>query len=130
MDVGDPSNFVRILELYDNNFEKLKEHLTSYSYTDSQTRMAIKEIHKQSGYISDPHGAVGYLGLKDYLKKHPDHYGLFLETAHPVKFLDVVEQTLNLRIPLPEQIEALLRKEKQTKEIHNYAELKSFLINS
>ena len=130
MDVGDPSNFVRILELYDHNFEKLKNHLASYSYTDAQTRLAIKEIHEASGYISDPHGAVGYLGLKDYLDKHPDKYGVFLETAHPVKFLDVVEKTLNLRLTLPDQIEALIKREKQSTEISDYEDLKSFLINS
>ena len=127
MDVGDPSNFVRILELYEHDLNKLSTDLVSYSFTDQQTRQAIDEIHKMAGYISDPHGAVGYLGLKEYLSQNPDHYGVFLETAHPVKFLDVVEQTLDIKLPLPERIAAITKKDKHSIGINDYGELKSFL---
>ncbi|MDC1522909.1 threonine synthase, partial [Flavobacteriaceae bacterium] len=88
MDVGDPSNFIRILKIFGDDLDNLKETLSGYRFTDDETREALKEIYTTSGYVADPHGAVGYLGLKAYLKDHPEKYGIFLETAHPVKFLD------------------------------------------
>ncbi|MGI9546591.1 MAG: threonine synthase [Flavobacteriaceae bacterium] len=130
MDVGDPSNFVRILQLFENNYETLKKHLSSFSYTDEETRLAMKEIHSLSGYIADPHGAVGYLGLKDYLKNHPGFYGVFLETAHPVKFLDVVEETLGVKLSLPPQIAEIITKEKKAIGIGSFDDLKQFLLDS
>lgn len=130
MDVGDPSNFIRIRRLYKDNFEALKDHLSSYSFTDNKTRQAMKELYDSSGYIADPHGAVGYLGLKKYLKDHPDTYGIFLETAHPVKFLQVVEETLDLKMPLPKQISEIIKREKKSIGINSYEELKEYLLNS
>ena len=127
MDVGNPSNFVRIQELFQNNFERLRAYLTSYSFTDDETRSALREIHQQSGYIADPHGAVGYLGLKKFLEDHKDHYGVFLETAHPVKFLEVVEEALKIKMSLPPQIKAIIDKEKQAFTIGTYQDLKEFL---
>jgi len=129
MDVGDPSNFIRILKIFGNNFENLKEMLSGYRYTDEETRVALKEIHQTSGYVADPHGAVGYLGLKDYLKNHPNKYGIFLETAHPVKFLDTVEETLDIKVEVPERLQETLSKTKKSIEINNYQGLKSFLIH-
>ncbi len=129
MDVGDPSNFVRIQKIYGNSFTQLKDHLTGYRFTDDATRVAMKEIYNTSSYITEPHGAVGYLGLKDYLKQHPEKYGVFLETAHPVKFLDTVEETLEMEVPMPERIQSLLDKEKKSIGIKNYAELKSYLLS-
>ena len=129
MDVGDPSNFVRIQKIYGNSFTQLKDHLTGYRFTDEATRVAMKEIYSTSSYIAEPHGAVGYLGLKDYLKQHPEKYGVFLETAHPVKFLDTVEETLEMEVPMPERIQSLLDKEKKSIGIKNYAELKSYLLS-
>lgn len=128
MDVGDPSNFVRIQKIYGNNYTQLKDHLSGYRFTDDVTREAMKDIYKASSYIADPHGAVGYLGLKDYLHKHPGKYGVFLETAHPVKFLDTVEETLNIEVPMPERIKTLLDKEKKSIGIKNYADLKAYLL--
>ena len=129
MDVGDPSNFVRIQKIYGNNFTQLKDHLSGYRFTDDATREAMREIYHTSSYIADPHGAVGYLGLKDYLEKHPGKYGVFLETAHPVKFLDTVEETLERKVPMPERIQSLLDKEKKSIGIKNYADLKSYLMS-
>ena len=129
MDVGDPSNFVRIQKIYGNNFTQLKDHLSGYRFTDDATREAMREIYHTSSYITDPHGAVGYLGLKDYLEKHPGKYGVFLETAHPVKFLDTVEETLERKVPMPEHIQSLLDKEKKSIGIKNYADLKSYLLS-
>ncbi|MDP2058839.1 MAG: threonine synthase [Flavobacteriaceae bacterium] len=128
MDVGNPSNFIRIQQLFDNNFDQLKKHFSAYSFTDAQTREAMKTLHKNHNYISDPHGAVGYLGLKKYTQSQADTTGIFLETAHPVKFLDEVEKTLNLRIPIPAQIAAVMDKTKTSIRISNYADLKRVLL--
>jgi len=128
MDVGDPSNFVRIQEIYGTDAE-LKKHLTSYSFSDDETREAMIEIKKKSGYIADPHGAVGYLGLKKYLKENKGQ-GIFLETAHPVKFLDVVEPVLNETIAFPQQIKDVIDKKKISIKISTYQELKDYLVTT
>ena len=128
MDVGDPSNFVRIQKIYGNDFENLSQHLSGYRFTDDETRSAMQHIHTSSGYVADPHGAVGYLGLKKYLENHPDKYGIFLETAHPVKFLTTVEETLGTKVELPKRIQDLLKREKQSTPISNYDDLKRFLL--
>jgi len=129
MDVGDPSNFIRIQEIYKNNDDLLKENLSSFSFTDDETREAMKEIKGISGYIADPHGAVGYLGLKKYLKNNKAQ-GVFLETAHPVKFLDVVEPVLNETIEYPQQIKDVIDKKKVSIKISTFDELKSYLLNN
>ena len=130
MDVGNPSNFIRIRELFDNEFAKLRNILSSYSYTDAQTRMAMLELQQSFDYVADPHGAVGYLGLKRYQEEHPDIQGIFLETAHPIKFLDVVKETLGIELIIPPQIERVLNKKKVALSISNYEELKEYLLNS
>ena len=129
MDVGDPSNFIRIRHLFQDDFETLNENLSSFSFTDVNTKSAMKEIHKEFGYVADPHGAVGYLGFREYQKTHPNVYGVFLETAHPVKFLDVVEDTLGTTLEIPSQIQKVMGKEKKSIKINTYGELKTFLIN-
>lgn len=128
MDVGDPSNFIRIREIYKNDFSLLSDHLSSYSFTDDQTKETMLEVFKESGYIMDPHGAVGYLGLKKYLKDKKECTGIFLETAHPVKFLEVVEPVINQTIAYPEQIKKVMDKTKKASFISDYEGLKSFLI--
>ena len=130
MDVGDPSNFIRIQKIYDNDFKSLKKELHSYSFTDYQTREAMLYLYQNSDYIADPHGAVGYLGCKEYQKNHEKAQCIFLETAHPVKFLDVVEPIINKKIEFPTQITAVINKKKEAVEITNYDELKSFLLNN
>ncbi|REE81782.1 threonine synthase [Lutibacter oceani] len=129
MDVGDPSNFIRIQEIYKNDL-KLKENLSSYSFTDIETKEAMKEIKKVSGYVADPHGAVGYLGLKKYFETNNNGQGIFLETAHPVKFLDVVEPVLNETIEYPQQILDVIDKEKVSIKISTYEELKQYLVTT
>ena len=128
MDVGDPSNFIRIRHLYNDNYEALKENLSSFAFTDDETRKAILAIYNNSGYIADPHGAVGYLGLKKFQENHPDTYGIFLETAHPVKFLDVVEETIGKSLEIPPQIQKVMDREKKSIRIKNYGELKQYLL--
>ena len=127
MDVGNPSNFIRIQELYHNNLSEFEKDFSSYSFTDTETEIAIKDIYKQTKYIAEPHGAVGYLGLKKEMTKQPNCIGVFLETAHPIKFLDTVEPLLNLKLPIPTQIESVLGKEKVSKKIKTYEEFKAFL---
>ena len=130
MDVGDPSNFIRIRHLFQNDLALLRRHLSSYSFDDTRTREALLKIYKETGYIADPHGAVGYLGLKKYQDNFPDTYGIFLETAHPVKFLDVVEETVSKKLEIPVQIQKVMDKEKESISISSYEQLKQFLLNS
>ena len=130
MDVSDPSNFVRIQKIYNTSFPDLANDLTAYSFDDEQTKLGLKEIYSTSHYVADPHGAVGYLGLKKYLENHKDAYGLFLETAHPIKFLDTVTETLGVDVAVPERIQSLFSKTKKSIPIASYAALKSYLINS
>ena len=125
MDVGNPSNFIRIQELFNNNIEELKNAFSSYSFTDEKTRLTMKSLYKDANYIADPHGAVGYLGLKEF--ELSNEYGIFLETAHPVKFLDIVEETLQTSLDIPEQIQEIMHKEKVSIAISSYQELKEFL---
>lgn len=127
MDVGNPSNFVRIQEMYLNNLNAFESDFSSFSFSDEETIVALKKIYKNSGYIAEPHGTIGYLGLKKQLKKHPDSIGVFLETAHPVKFLNIVEATLNIKLPLPKQIASVMEKEKKSIKIKSYDDLKAFL---
>jgi threonine synthase len=129
MDVGAPSNFIRIQEIYKNNFETLKEHLSSYSFSDDETKEAMLEIYNNYNYVADPHGAVGYLGSKAYLKENPKAHCVFLETAHPTKFLDVVEEVIEEKQGLPEQIQSVMGREKKSVVISTYNDLKSFLLN-
>ena len=129
MDVGDPSNFVRILELFDQKFHSLKTVLSSYSISDQETKITISDVYAKHKYLLDPHGAVGYLSLKKYLENDFFQKGIFLETAHPVKFYDVVEPIINQKIPLPDSIQSLLNKQKQKITIDaDYDQLKTFLL--
>jgi threonine synthase len=129
MDVGNPSNFIRIQELFDNDLDSLKNAFSSYSFSDDETRETMLKIYENSSYVADPHGAVGYLGLQKHKLKE-NEYGVFLETAHPVKFLDVVEETLPVKVEIPEQIQRVINKEKVALKIAYYEDLKSFLINN
>jgi threonine synthase len=127
MDVGNPSNFIRIQEMYHHNLKEFKKDFSSYSYTDEETRFAIKNIYINSGYITEPHGAVGYLGLKNEMSIQHESIGVFLETAHPIKFLDVVEPILDITLSIPNQMKSVLGKEKKRTTIASYEELKQFL---
>lgn len=103
MDVGNPSNFARLLDLYQHDFAKFSSEVVGFSATDAETIFAMKEIYKTTGYLLDPHGAVGYLGLKNYLRKNSGK-GIFLETAHPAKFIQVVENALQVPVSMPERL--------------------------
>ena len=130
MDVGAPSNFVRIKELYHNDFELIRDNLSGYSYSDEETTAAIKHLKSRFDYTADPHGAIGYLALRDYLKTHRETIGIFLETAHPIKFLPVMPKTIAEEIDIPPQIQKLMKKEKKSKIISTYQELKSEVLKN
>ena len=131
MDVGDPSNFVRILEIFDHEFDSLKKVLTSYSITDEETRKTIRDTWNEHHYLPDPHGAVGLLALKRYLADHPGEKGIFLETAHPVKFYDAVEEVTGEKVALPDAIKALIGRRKNSVPISTeFNELKEFLLST
>ena len=130
MDVGNPSNFVRIQEMYNNDLKAFENDFSSYNFTDEETLFEMENIYTNSGYIAEPHGAIGYLGLKKELLNHHNAIGFFLETAHPIKFLDTVEPTLKIKLPIPKQIEGVLNKQKKSIKILNYSDLKQFLLNS
>lgn len=129
MDVGNPSNFIRIQSLFKNDFDALKTHFSSFSFDDNQTRLALKSLYNNSGYIADPHGAVGYLGLEKYMKAHPGTYGILLETAHPIKFRDTVEETLGITLEIPKQIQHILDKTPIKTSLKNYDDFKAYLLS-
>ena len=129
MDVGDPSNFIRIRHMFKDDFNTLSTNLSAYSFTDEQTKEAMLELYNDFSYVADPHGAVGFLGLKKYQESNPNTYGIFLETAHPVKFLDTVEDTIKENIDIPEKILKQMNKKKKSINISTYDELKNYLIN-
>jgi threonine synthase len=114
MDVGNPSNFARMIDLYSSDFEKLSTDVIGYSYTDKETQEAMKLVYNKTGYVMDPHGAIGYLGLKDFLKSNPGYTGVFLETAHPTKFKDVVEEAIDNKIELPQKLREFMKGKKQS----------------
>jgi len=129
MDVAAPSNFVRIKELYDHDLEKLREDLSGYSYTDAQNLRVMKDLFGTYSYTVDPHGAIGFAALSDYITENDFHgIGIFLETAHPVKFLDVIPKEIAEHITLPESIQAIIDKEKSAMQISSYKELKDYLL--
>jgi len=127
MDVGNPSNFARMMDLYQNNREALAADVVGYTITDAETKAAILEIQQRTGYLTDPHGAVGYLALKQYLKDEPAT-GIFLETAHPAKFIEVVEEATGSKVIVPEALESLRHKPKLAhKIVAELDELKRYL---
>jgi threonine synthase len=128
MDVGDPSNFVRVLQLFDQNFLSLKEHLQAESITDEETVATIEKVYKQHQYILDPHGAVGYAALEHYLARNPGGKGYFLETAHPIKFYETIEPAIGQPIDRG-IVNALMDKEKECVRIrNNYHDLQAYLL--
>ncbi len=130
MDVGNPSNIKRIINLY-NKIDLLKEDMLSWSFSDNDTINTIKMILKKYKYLLEPHGAVGLLGLENYTKNLSKHSGIFLGTAHPSKFLDVIEPEINQKVEIPERLKNILDKEKQSiKMKNNYTEFSNYLLEN
>jgi threonine synthase len=117
MDVGDPSNFVRVLELFNAEFEPLKNMMSSASISDEETGAAIHSLYQDHRYMADPHGAVGWLALQRWLDNHPDQEGIFLETAHPVKFPDTVEKFSGESVKIPDSVQNLFGKKRMSEKI-------------
>lgn len=130
MDVGNPSNFVRILQIFHHQFKALQNVLSSYSITDDETKATLKYVYEAHNYLLDPHGAVGFLALQHYLQTHPNQKGIVLETAHPVKFYDVVEPVTGQPVPIPEAIKQQLLLQKKSTKINADGDLlKGFLLD-
>lgn len=130
MDVGNPSNFIRILELFKHEYPQIKSAVTSYSITDTETKTTLKEVFNQYDYLADPHGAVAFAALEKYLQKHPLEKGIILETAHPVKFYEVVEAITRQPVERPESILGILHKKKESiKMLPDYEVFKEFLLS-
>ena len=126
MDVGNPSNFVRMLELFDHDYENMAQSITGYSYNDKTTRTIIKKVFSDCGYILDPHGAVGYSGLEAFIKSHKQT-GIVLETAHPVKFNKTVEEQIQQEVELPDHIHLTKLNKKSIPFSKNFEDFKAFL---
>lgn len=132
MDVGNPSNYQRLKDLYGDVLDDVREDIIGKSYTDLETNLAMTHVYKDTGYVLDPHGAVAYLGIKDYLEESgTSANGVFLATAHPTKFLDVVEVAIGKSIPLPERLQAIVSKEKVSIKMgSDFYDFKKFLMEN
>ena len=127
MDVGDPSNFARIYDLFDGSHEQIAAIMSGATYSDSQIRQTMKACHDATGYTLDPHGACGYQALKDLLL--PDEHGVFGETAHPAKFKSVVEDAIGAEVQIPERLAAFMKGTKQSVEMtKDFDSFKTFLM--
>ena len=127
MDVGDPSNFARILDLYKNSHKDICGDISGCTYNDDQIRSTIKQVFDNYKYLLDPHGAVGYQAVADGLK--PEEVGVFLETAHPAKFKDTVEPIVG-PIEIPAKLQAFMRGEKKSIELpKDFSAFKQYLLN-
>ncbi|NDV68967.1 threonine synthase [Dysgonomonas sp. 25] len=127
MDVGDPSNFARVLDLYGHSHEAIVNEISGYSYTDEQISETVKETFNRTGYLLDPHGACGFRALKEGLDK--DETGVFLETAHPAKFLETVEAIIGQPVSIPDKLKAFMKGTKQRIEmVADFEEFKKYLL--
>lgn len=129
MDVGNPSNFARIAALYNEEHASVCEDVKGYSYTDAETVKAMQELKQKWGYVADPHTAIAYAGFKEYAAENGGT-GIFLATAHPAKFQEVVENALQQKVEIPQHLKEVMQKEKKAKLIANeYAALQDFLLS-
>ena len=127
MDVGDPSNFARIYDLYGKSHEKISSLISGATYSDDQIAETMRQCYKETGYILDPHGACGYQALKDGLK--PGEVGIFCETAHPAKFKEKVDQILDIDIPIPDRLQAFMKGQKQSVPMSkDFQDFKAYLM--
>lgn len=127
MDVGNPSNFARIYDLFGGSHERITSRIGGATYTDAQIMETMRQCHKDTGYTLDPHGACGYRALKELLQ--PGETGVFLETAHPAKFKEKVDAILNGNIQIPERLANFMRGRKQSIEMSkDFNDFKDFLM--
>lgn len=127
MDVGNPSNFARILDLYGNSHDAISDEIGGATYTDGQIRDTVGSVYKETGYLLDPHGACGYRALEEGLR--PGETGVFLETAHPAKFLQTVEEIIGEKVAIPEKLQAFMKGTKQSAPMaKDFAAFKAYLM--
>ena len=127
MDVGDPSNFARVYDLYNGSWDAIKKDISGATYSDDNIRETMKECYQRTGYVLDPHGACGYRALREQLK--PGDIGVFCETAHPAKFKEKVDAIIGADIPIPERLAAFMKGKKQSIEMSkDFADFKKFLL--
>ncbi len=130
MDVGDPSNFVRILDLYNHDYHAISKDIKGFYLDDLGTKKAIKKIYNQYGYITDPHGAIAAAAIEQNISKDDNTIGFFLETAHPSKFLDTIEDTLDIKVPIPDRLKNLKDKKKMAVLMSKeYGQFKDWLLS-
>ena len=130
MDVGDPSNFIRILELFHHDFSSVREMVTGNSISDAATLACIQRVYETNHFLLDPHGAVAFQALEDYLSVHTGTNGIFLATAHPVKFPDVIHRTLGIDPVMPDAAKDLFSKKSSSIQMEpNYSHFKSWMLN-
>ena len=130
MDVGNPSNFTRILDLFNGQHERLTSHIEGFTFTDEEIRNIISKVFQKTGYVCDPHGATGYQAAKTYMKSHKNATGIFLETAHPAKFLETVQPLIGHPCRIPERLAAFSKREKQSIEIsRDFQDFREYLLN-
>jgi len=130
MDVGNPSNFDRILDLYGHSHSKITEAVSGYRYTDDQIRKTIGKVYNKYGYILDPHGATGYQALADHTRKLSETMGFFIETAHPAKFADIVEDVIGEKIDIPQSLlDVMLKIPVKTTLSADYKDLRDYLLS-
>ena len=128
MDVGDPSNFARVLDLYGHSHAAISAEISGATYTDEQIRETVRQVYDETGYLLDPHGACGYRALAEGLE--PGEVGVFLETAHPAKFLQTVEGIIGREVEIPEKLQAFMRGTKQSIPMSkDFASFKEYLMN-
>lgn len=129
MDVGDPSNFARVLDLYGGNHDAIAAEISGETYTDDEIRETVQKAYEETGYLLDPHGACGYRALSEDLQ--PGETGVFLETAHPAKFLQTVESITGVEVKIPEKLQAFMRGTKQSIPMaKDFASFKSYLMGN
>ena len=127
MDVGDPSNFARVIELYKNSHAAIKAEISGTTYTDEQIRETVKQTYTKTGYLLDPHGACGYRALAEGLQ--PSEVGVFLETAHPAKFLETVEGIIGDKIEIPTKLQEFMKGTKQSVPMSKeFTDFKEYLL--
>jgi threonine synthase len=127
MDVGDPSNFARIYDLYGESHERISKLISGATYSDEKIKEAMRTCYAETGYILDPHGACGYRALEEQLK--PGEVGVFCETAHPAKFKEKVDEILGIDVAIPDRLAAFMKGEKQSVPMSKaFSDFKSFLM--
>ncbi len=129
MDVGNPSNFARIAALYEESHQSIAAEISGYKFTDEETVLAMQELNKKYSYVADPHTAIAYAGLKEY-RKEREGTGIFLATAHPVKFLDVVKNAVDQQVEIPARLQEIMERPKRATPVsNNYNELRDYVLS-